>query len=93
MRIAILLVALAIPASANAQFLGGMAEGRESRQRMELEQRALEIDRRYGTSTYEGVAQRNQLDAIHRQLRENAELMERLDRDRFNRLYGPNPRY
>lgn len=86
MKYAVLFVAfLAMPA--HAQFLGGAAEGIRSANEYDLQRRALELDALDGGSRYRRLRTEQQLDAIQRQLKENADLLENLERTERQRRY------
>lgn len=94
MRCTLVIVLLLSATPAGAQgFWGGVVEGTENARQNETEQRALEMDRRYGTHSYDRLVEQHRQERIERQTRENADILRRLDQDRFNRQYGPNPRY
>ena len=55
-------------------FLGGMADGMIEAQRLELERRALDLDRQDSCSRFDALRQRHQMDEIKRLLEENNRL-------------------
>ena len=79
MRYVMMLLTM-LPVSAAAQgFYGGAADGMRERERIELQRRALELDRRYGTSTYRDYEAEQLREAIE----ENNRLLRQQRIERF----------
>lgn len=74
---------LVLAPAAHAQsgfFSGGFSDGAAESRRLDLQERALELDARDGGSRYRHLRQQHDMDAIQRQLRANQEFLEQLSR-------------
>lgn len=69
------LTLFATAASAGGFFYGGAADGLATAQDLELQRRALEIDRRYGTDHYYELRRDRQMRDLQRAIEENNRLL------------------
>lgn len=81
-------LALASPAHSQGFFLGGAADGAATAQQLELQRRALDVDRRYGTDDYEEMRRQQKMREMQRAIDENNRLL-RDDRARRGILIPP----
>lgn len=88
MRYVLVVLAVLFSVPAHADFFGGLAAGIERAREARAEQRAMEIDPGYASD----LRTRHLLRETQDQLEENRQLLRRLERDRWERQYGPNPR-
>lgn len=84
--LAVLAVLFSVPAQAD--FFGGLAAGIERAREARAERRAQEIDPGYATE----LRTRHLLRETQEQLEENRRVLQRLERESWQRRYGPNPR-
>jgi hypothetical protein len=79
---------LSTAAQAGGFALGGAADGMAVARDMELRDRAFELDRRYGTSTYEDLRRDQQIRDLQRAIDDNNRLL-RDERARRGLLLPP----
>jgi hypothetical protein len=70
---------------AEAQFMGGLADGMANAGRLENERRALDLDARDGGRRFDRLRTQHELDDIRTELRRNRELLEQFQTDRLIR--------
>jgi hypothetical protein len=86
--LAVILIVASAPAGAQGFFYGGVADGNAVARDMELRQRALDLDRRYGTDEFERLQQDRRQRDLQNALDENNRLL-RDDRARRGILLPP----
>lgn len=87
MRHKVLVFAVLVTAGpAYAQFWGGVADGVESANRLELQRRALELDAKDGGRRLQDLQTQQSLEDIRREQRRTNELLE--DAERRRRVLG-----
>lgn len=79
------LALLGLATGAQAQFMGGLADGMANAGRLENERRALDLDARDGGRRFDRLRTQHDLDEIRTEMRRNRELLEQFQTDRLIR--------